>query len=153
MFAIGVDNHVWSTFWGPHEAHPAIRLRTVAGQGRFVEVEGEGFTPNQPVKVGYDIVAGGGPATHQFGEDTVTCDAAGRFIDRIEVNLGGTISGAQAQNCQVASVNLACIASLISMIDLPVLGALSFDSCTCGQSLNFGHSPPAVNPSAAAISA
>lgn len=103
VFVIGFDNHVWSTFRGLHDAHPAIRLRAVAAQGRFVEVEGEGFTPNQPVKVGYDICAGGAPITHQLGEDTLTCDAAGKFLDRIPVNLGGTISGAQAQATDLAS--------------------------------------------------
>jgi hypothetical protein len=107
LFVIGFDNHVWSTFWGQHDAHPAIRLRAVAEEGRFVEVEGVGFTPNQPVKVGYDIVAGGGPTTHQFGEDTLTSDAAGRFIDRIKVNLGGNISGAQAQATDLASNEVA----------------------------------------------
>jgi hypothetical protein len=103
LFVIGFDNRIWSTFWGQHDAHPAIRLRAVAAQGRFVEVEGEGFTPNQPVKVGYDIFASGVAITHQLGEDTVTSDAAGRFLDRIRVNLGGNISGAQAQAVDLAS--------------------------------------------------
>jgi len=103
VFVIGFDNHAWSTFWGRHDAHPAIVLRAVAAQGRFVEVVGEGFTPNQPVKVGYDIFAGGAPSAHQLGEDTLTSDAAGRFVDRISVSLGGDIAGAQAQATDLAS--------------------------------------------------
>lgn len=111
LFVIGFDKRIWSTFWGQHDAHPAIRLRAVAKQGRFVEVVGAGFTPNQAVKVGYDIVAGSAPTTHQLGEDTLTCDAAGAFVDRIQVNLGGTISAAQAQATDLAS-NVVAMASI-----------------------------------------
>lgn len=111
LFVIGDDGHVWSTFWGLHDAHPAIRLRAVAAQGRYVEVAGEGFTPNQPVRVGYDIYAGGVPITHQLGEDTLTSDASGKFIDRIPVNLGGVFKGAQAQATDVAS-NAVAMASM-----------------------------------------
>lgn len=103
LFVIGPDNHVWSTFWGQHAAHPAIKLRAVPGERRFVEVTGVGFTPNHTVKLGYDIVASGAPTDHQLGEDTLTCDAAGAFVDRIPVNLGGNINFAQAQAVDLAS--------------------------------------------------
>lgn len=83
--------------------NPAITLRAVADQGRFIEVTGIRFTPNQTVKLGYDITSGGGPTTHQNGEDTFTSTNTGSFIHRIRVNLGGDISGAQAQATDVAS--------------------------------------------------
>jgi uncharacterized protein with LGFP repeats len=83
--------------------NPAITLSAVADQGRFIEVTGIRFTPNQTVKLGYDITSGGGPTTHQLGEDIFTSDGTGSFIHRIRVNLGGDISGAQAQATDVAS--------------------------------------------------
>jgi hypothetical protein len=83
--------------------NPTITLRAVADQGRFIEVAGNGFTPSQEVKLGYDISSGGGPTTHETGEDTLTSDFIGSFTDRIPVNLGGDISGAEAEATDVAS--------------------------------------------------
>ena len=103
LFVIGFDNHVWTTFWGQRAANPTITLRAVADQGRFIEVAGSGFTCNKTVRLGYDITSGGGPTTHQTGEETLTSDGAGSFIHRIRVNLGGDISGAQVQATDVAS--------------------------------------------------
>lgn len=80
-----------------------IRLRAVAAQEPVVEIVGEGFTPHQAVKVDYDIVADGAPERHQSGADTLATDAAGRFVDRIAVNLGGTLIGAEAQATDLAS--------------------------------------------------
>jgi len=115
LFAIGPDHRAWSTFWGQHAEHPAthldITVRAMTGQRRFVEVSGVGFTPNQAVKVGYDIAAGSAPADHQLGEDTVICDAVGAFVDRIAVNLGGNIDFAQAQAVDLAS-NAVAMASI-----------------------------------------
>ncbi|MGO9719788.1 MAG: hypothetical protein ACLPIG_20150 [Methylocella sp.] len=104
LFVIGNDSHVWTTFWGPHVANPAIGLSLVENSGgRFVEVAGTGFTPNQNVKLGYDITSGSGPTTHQTGEDNLASDQTGGFIDFIRVNLGDNISGAQVQATDVAS--------------------------------------------------
>jgi len=82
---------------------PTITLRAIADQGRFIEVAGNGFTASQAVKLGYDISSGGGPTTHETGEDTLTSDFIGSFTDRIPVNLGGDISGAEAEATDVAS--------------------------------------------------
>ena len=68
--------------------------------------------PHLPVTVGYDIFTGSAPATHQSNEDTLTTtDAAGRFVDRIAVSLGGAIAGVQAQATDLAS-NAVVTASL-----------------------------------------
>jgi ribosomal protein S27AE len=37
----------------PHPVNPAIALRAIAAQGRFIEVTGSGFTPNQTVNLDY----------------------------------------------------------------------------------------------------
>jgi len=104
LFVIGNDSHVWTTFWAPHVANPAIGLSLVENSGgRFVEVSGTGFTPNQSVKLGYDITSGGGPTTHQTGEDNFASDQTGGFIHFIRVNLGENISGAHVQATDVAS--------------------------------------------------
>jgi hypothetical protein len=110
LFVIGSDGgvgttngHVWTTAWGPHEANPAITLRVIEDGGRFIEVDGTGFTPSQIVKLGYDITSGAGPTTDQTGQDTFGSDLMGDFVHRIAVNLGGAISGAQAQATDVAS--------------------------------------------------
>jgi hypothetical protein len=103
LFVIGFDNHVWTTFWGQRAANPVITLRAVEDQGRFIEVDGTGFTCNQTVKLGYDITSGGAPTTHQTGEDTLTSNREGSFIHRIRVNLGGDISNAEAKATDVAS--------------------------------------------------
>ncbi len=96
----GVNNN-----WRPltHVANPTITLNAIEDGGRFVEVVGNGFSPNQVVRLGYDIFSGGGPTTHQTGEDTLTSDGTGHFVHRLAVNLAGDISGAQAQATDVAS--------------------------------------------------
>ena len=82
---------------------PAIKLRGVAYEGRFIEVVGAGFTPNQAVKLGYDISSGGSPTTHQTSEVQVASDSAGGFTYRIKVNLAGDIATAQALATDIAS--------------------------------------------------
>lgn len=82
--------------------NPAMTLRAVADRGRFIEVTGHRFTRNRPVKLGYDIASGGGPTTHQIGEDTVSSDGTGGVIHRIQVNLAGDISGAQVQATDIS---------------------------------------------------
>jgi hypothetical protein len=103
LFVIGFDNHVWSTFWGRQAANPRITLRGAAQEGRAIEVAGNGFTANQPVRLGYDIAAGGAPTTHQTGNDTLTSSGGGSFVHLIKVNLAGDISGAQVLATDVAS--------------------------------------------------
>ena len=93
LFIIGNDNHVWTTFWGLHAANPAITLAAIIDAGRFIEVAGTGFTPNQTVTLAYDISTGGAPDTHQTGVDTHSSDGMGSFIHRIPVNLAGDIGG------------------------------------------------------------
>jgi hypothetical protein len=76
--------------------NPSIRLRalTPVGEGRFIEVIGTGFTPNQIIKIGYDIRSGGAPTTHQTDEDTFTSNPTGSFVRRIKVNLAGEVPSA-----------------------------------------------------------
>ncbi|MFI9629360.1 hypothetical protein [Streptomyces sp. NPDC052042] len=79
VFIVGFDNRVWSTFWNASfEPKPqlSIQLRAiqVSGEGRFVEVTGQGFTPGKAVKLNYDIFSGGGPTTHEFGEELLTSE-------------------------------------------------------------------------------
>jgi hypothetical protein len=90
LFVIGNDGsigssngHVWTTFWGLHAANPAISLDPIRNDGgRFIEVAGTGFTPNQGVKVGYhlDNPSGGVGEGHP---DTFTSDQTGGFIHLI----------------------------------------------------------------------
>ena len=88
----------------PARALPlSITLRAVQDQGRFIEVAGVGFTPNQTVTLDYVISTGGGPETHQTGEHTLTSDGTGSFIDRIRVTLGGNITEASVKAADVAS--------------------------------------------------
>src|SRR5262245_52290872 len=82
---------------------PVITLRAIQDNGRFIEVTGNFFTRNGTVKLAYDITSGGGPTTHQTGEDTLQSDGLRRFKHRIRVNLAGDISGAHAQATDVAS--------------------------------------------------
>jgi len=105
LFVLGFDNHAYSTFWGPHA--PAITLHAIQDGGRFIEVTGRDFTPIGSVTIGYDITSGGGPTTHQTGEEVLTSDGAGRFVHRIRVNLAGDISGATAQATDVATNTIA----------------------------------------------
>jgi hypothetical protein len=87
----------------PHPVNPKITLRAIQNQGRFIEVLGSGFTPNQAVKLAYDISSGGGPTTGETEEDSVASDATGAFTHDIRVNLAGDISGARVQATDVAS--------------------------------------------------
>ena len=100
---VGADGSVHDAYWYPQTANPSITLRAVQNQGRFIEVTGVQFTPNQSVKLAYDITSGGGPTTHQTGEVTLTSNDAGGFIYSIRVNLGGDISGSNVQATDVAS--------------------------------------------------
>jgi hypothetical protein len=94
---------VWSPTGGAMFGHPSLRLRAIADPAPTIEVAGMGFTPNQAIKVGYDITgfSQDGPTAHQFGEDTLTSDGAGHFIDRIAVR--SDISAAQAQATDLRS--------------------------------------------------
>jgi hypothetical protein len=103
LFVIGNDSHVWTTAWGLFNANPMITLRAILDAGRFIEVDGTGFTPDQSVKLAYDIINGGGPTSHETGQDTLSSDQAGSFVHRIPVRLAGDINGAQAQATDVAS--------------------------------------------------
>ena len=101
LFVIGNDSHVWTTFWGLHAANPAISLDPIRNDGgRFIEVAGTGFTPNQGVKVGYhlDNPSGGVGEGHP---DTFTSDQTGGFIHLIP--LKSDISGAQVEATDLAS--------------------------------------------------
>jgi hypothetical protein len=108
VFAVGANGALYvawvdgaGTWKGPvhiaPQSHPAIILAAVSdGEGRFIAVTGVKFSLNQTVKLGYDIFSGGGPTTHQTGENTLTTDGTGGFLHRIHVNLGQS-SGVQAQ--------------------------------------------------------
>ena len=101
--APATDGIFTGTHWEVGNPNPAVTLRAVKDQGRFIEVNGIRFTPNQSVKLGFDITSGGGPTTHQTGEDVVGSDKFGSFIHRIRVNLGGDVSGTQVLATDVAS--------------------------------------------------
>ena len=83
--------------------HPEITLRNA---GVSVNVSGVGFTPNQNVKLAYDITftSADGPTTHHFGEHSPKSDAAGGFSDQIPFSGAGEFSGAQAQATDVSGV-------------------------------------------------
>ncbi|WP_027282978.1 hypothetical protein, partial [Roseomonas gilardii] len=89
---------------GPGKILPApeIRLRAISDGGRFIEVQGDHFTPGNTAKVAYDLFAGGGPTTHQTGERVVAVNGGGHIGDRIPVNLSG-LSGANVQATDAAS--------------------------------------------------
>ena len=74
---------------------PEIFLRaTQRPDGRFIEVDGFGFSPNAQVDVSYDIFAGGAPTTHEFGTQADTTNGIGIFHDENHVDLAGDIAGA-----------------------------------------------------------
>ncbi len=83
--------------------NPAITLRAVEDDGRFIEVSGTGFSLNQPVRLDYIISDRSVPTTSQTGDVTLTSNGTGRFIQRIKVNLAGEISGAQVKATDIAS--------------------------------------------------
>jgi hypothetical protein len=99
----GVNGSVRDAFWYPDVVNPAITLRAIQDGGRFVEVAGTGFTRNDSVKLGYDIIgfSQDGPTPHQIGEVMLTSDSIGEFSHPIQVQ--GDISGAQAQATDIAS--------------------------------------------------
>lgn len=101
LFDSGAGQDGW--LFPANTTEPAITLRAVEDGARFIEVAGTGFTPAQSVKLGYDIFSGGGPTFHQTGEETLTSAPTGAFIDRIQVNNSGDISGAQVEATDVAS--------------------------------------------------
>lgn len=85
------------------QPYPTITLKGIVAEGRLVSVTGDGFTPVEPVKIAYDIFAGGGPTTHETGEDDLISDTSGRFVHNIRVNLAGDIAGANVQAIDVGS--------------------------------------------------
>ena len=119
LFLTGNDRKVYTSWWNagadwsgihdnwrplaPAERHPSITLQAVqvAGEGRFVEVTGIGFTPGKAVTVAYQLTVGGAPTTSTFGEDSLTSDGSGAFVHR--VRLASAISAAQVQAIDVAS--------------------------------------------------
>jgi hypothetical protein len=119
LFIAGYDSKVYTSWWyegsdwsgihdnwrpiAPGARHPSISLRAIeiAGEGRFVEVIGDGFTADRPVKVDYDLFVGGAPTTHEFGEHALTSDGVGDIADRITVT--HDISGAQVQAVDVVT--------------------------------------------------
>lgn len=72
--------------------------------GRFIHVDGVGFSENAGVKIAYDIFTNGGPTTHQTGERSDSTDVGGSFSEDIKVNLS-SVSGARVnvidQNTQM----------------------------------------------------
>jgi hypothetical protein len=101
--AVGNNGHVWTNNWSVHPANPSISSRAVEDAGRFIEVTGLGFTPYQRVKLNYDITTSGSPTTDQIGEDDISSDGTGAFIQNIQINLPGDISGAQVKATDLAS--------------------------------------------------
>lgn len=82
--------------------NPAVTLRAVADQGRFIEVTGTGFTANQAVKIAYHFSTEGAPDTTTSGENMLTSNGAGSFVHRIPVTLG-EIGAAQILATDIAS--------------------------------------------------
>ncbi|KQW06937.1 hypothetical protein [Streptomyces sp. Root369] len=127
LFITGNDKKVYTSWWyegqdwsgvndnwrpiAPGVPQPSISLEAiqVPGEGRFVEVTGRGFTHNNGVEVDYDLFVGAGPTTHQFGQDDLSTNGAGDFVDRITVN--SDISGANVQAKDLTS-GVAVFASL-----------------------------------------
>ncbi|MFI2225633.1 hypothetical protein [Streptomyces fradiae] len=68
-------------------------LRAIqTASGRFIHIDGTGFSENSSVKIAYDIFTNGGPTTHQTGERSDSTDAGGSFTEDIKVNLS-SVSG------------------------------------------------------------
>jgi hypothetical protein len=81
---------------------PAISLRLIADQGRFVEVTGTNFTCNKQIMLTYSMTDQGEVNTHTSGTENTTSDAAGKFTFRIRVTLS-SISFASVKATDVAS--------------------------------------------------
>jgi hypothetical protein len=80
-----------------------IRLRAVQNnQGRFIEVDGDSFTPNGVVALIYDIFTWDAPETHQTGEQNAVADGTGGLNALIMVNVAD-ISGANVKAVDTAS--------------------------------------------------
>jgi hypothetical protein len=80
--------------------NPRIEVRAVSIDGqRFVEVDGHGFSRGGSVT---DIIDAGAPQTDTFGQDTVSADGDGNFIDRIAVTLS-EITGANVKAQDLSS--------------------------------------------------
>jgi uncharacterized protein with LGFP repeats len=94
---------VWSPAAGAMFGLPALQLRPVGNPVTSVMIAGTGFTPNQTVRIGYGITYPdvGGTTPHQFGDDTLTSDAVGHFIDPVKVS--GQIHAAQALATDIAT--------------------------------------------------
>jgi len=99
---IGANGSVQDAYWNADSANPAITLRAIADQGRFIEVTGIGFTPNQTVKLDYLFKLQSDVNTSSPGTETLTSDGTGSFIFRIRVTLVD-ISSAEVTATDVAS--------------------------------------------------
>jgi hypothetical protein len=77
-----------------HPVHPSISLQAVQrSNGRFIIVQGTGFTPNSGATVYYDIADNVAPTTHTTGEENAETNVNGEFISEIEVRLATDIGG------------------------------------------------------------
>jgi hypothetical protein len=86
----------------PPVVDPAITLSAVQDQGRFIEVTGIRFTPNQNVNLDYLFKFQSDVNTSTSGTETLRSDGMGSFVSRIRVTLTD-ISIAQVKATDVAS--------------------------------------------------
>jgi hypothetical protein len=93
---------LWATNTVQTIANPAIKLQAVQDNGRFIEVTGSGFTPNQTVNLDYLFKIQSDVNTSTSGTETLTSDGTGKFYFSIRVTLVD-ISSAQVKATDVAS--------------------------------------------------
>jgi len=82
--------------------NPVITLRAVQDNGRFIEVTGIRFTPNQSVRLDYLFQLQSDVNTSTSGTEMLTSDGTGSFIFPIRVTLVDRIN-AQVKATDVAS--------------------------------------------------
>jgi hypothetical protein len=103
----GVLNVAWVVGGGAWNGpvpivNPAITLLAIEDNGRFIEVNGIKFTPDQTVTLDYLFKLQSDVNTSTFGTETLTSDEIGSFIFRIGVTLTD-ISIANVKATDVAS--------------------------------------------------
>lgn len=85
-----------------HWVTPTVSARAIqSDEGRFVDVDGRGFSPESDVEINYDLFSGGGPTTHETGSQRIRTNVAGNFDDAmIRVNVT-PLSGVQLEAVDV----------------------------------------------------
>jgi hypothetical protein len=72
----------------PHRAFPTptMSIRLISDGGRFIEVKGSGFEPNQAARINFQVTFSEGGKQPPGAPRSVTIDSAGNLMDRIPLN-------------------------------------------------------------------